>query len=213
MAKSLVDFISYVKSDGFALSSQFAIEFSFPFDWDMPSRVTNEFENILMLCEQTFIPGLSFLTSPVRTTGEVREVPYEKSFDPIQFIFLLDRNLKQKLLFDRWMDRIQGMGTRIFQYPEEYVRDITVYSYDRNNGIRHKTILRDAFPKTIGQVSLSYDNKDVARLPVVLSYKYFETFYYTGVESSKIRGNNYYDADSSLAVSLVNWISEFVKDE
>ena len=208
--KKLSEFIDYVKTDGFALSSQFAVSINKPKKLftdgeSLASGFTQQ--NVLMLCERASIPGMTFLTSPVRTTGEIREVPYEKSFDPVQLVFLLDRNLQQKFWFDRWFDLIQADNTKIFQYPDDYTVDVNIYSIDRNNGQRLQTTLFQTFPKTIGMVDLDYNNKDVARLPVVLSYKYFRTFYKGN--GGSVEGNGYYDKDSSLAVDLATWISEF----
>jgi hypothetical protein len=174
MNKSLKDAIGII-NQGLARNSHYDVVINKPgvvvstlFDYQAIQKIG-------LLCESAQLPGMNLSTAGTRTYGEVREMPYEKLYDPLTLQFLVDKEMKVKLFFDEWMGGIQNSYTRTFAYYEEYVTDMEIIVYDVSNYPRYTVTLYEAYPKTIASVGLDYSNKEVMKLSVTMQYKYWRT--------------------------------------
>lgn len=129
---------------------------------------------IRLMCHTATLPGINVSTSPVRSFGEQREVPYEKIYDPLSLTFYVDGEMIVKRLFDAWVSLVQGTD-RLFNYPKDYRSDMFVHVYKVNNQSVYSVKLFDCFPKTVGAVQLDYGAREVMKLTVTFSYRYYET--------------------------------------
>jgi len=166
MAK-LNDFISQVKHNGMARTNRYVVYFNLPWENDYALR------DVLLFCDQVQLPGTNFNTADMRTYGETRKAPYERLYEDINMSFYVDKEMKNKLLFDRWFNQIQNPWTRTFNYYDNYRTDIVIEVQDLKDQSRYGIKLFEAYPKSMGAVQLDYAGKDIMKISVNFAYKYY----------------------------------------
>lgn len=176
------DFVGKI-SNGLARSNRFIVNLtppnrvSYTLQGQGSSNVDNiRLQNILLLCDSAQLPGLTVNTTPIRSFGEVREIPYELNFEPITLTFFVDAELNVKKLFDAWILSTQIGNTRKFNYYDSYTSPLKIYVQDMEENNRYIVELFEAYPKTVGSVQLDYANKDVMKLQVTMMYKYWRSY-------------------------------------
>lgn len=163
----LNNFISQVKHNGLARTNRYVVYFILPWETDAALRDT------LLFCDQVQIPGTNFNTSDMRTFGEIRKAPYERLYEDINMSFYVDKEMKNKVMFDYWLNQIQNPWTRNFNYYDDYVTDIVIEVQDLKDQSRYGIKLYEAFPKSIGAIQLDYAGKDIMKMSVNFAYKYY----------------------------------------
>jgi hypothetical protein len=162
MNATLNEFISSVKDKGMANANRYFV------------AITGAERKIGLFCDNAQLPGTQILSTPARTFGEIREVPYELSYDPITLTFYIDNEWQVKRFFDVWRESVFDPVTRVAGYYNDFVRDVTIYCYNKEDKKVYTIKLLDAYPKTIGSVQLDYGIKDVPKLSVTLQYQKWE---------------------------------------
>jgi hypothetical protein len=126
-----------------------------------------------LYCENTQIPGSTILTSPSKIFGETREVPYERSYEPINMSFYVDSDFKVKEYFDDWHNSIFDPYTRAGNYYEEYVSNIELWVHNVEDKRTYALTLFECYPKAISPIQLDYGSKELMKLQVTMQYKYW----------------------------------------
>jgi len=170
---TLNDFISQVKQ-GMAKPSHFLVQLN------LPPALTNiqsvNMQKVILFCDQAQLPGISFGTNPVRSYGEVREVPYEKLYEGVNLSFYVDADMTVKLLFDEWIALIQNPITRDFNFPQRYLTDTIQIIVKNSQGESvYLCTLHECYPKAVAPIQLDYSAKDVMKMNVSITYKYATT--------------------------------------
>jgi hypothetical protein len=185
-------FIANIKSKGLSRSNRYAVLFSPP----VTLKNTSLFD-IMLLCDQATLPGVTFSTTQNRSFGEFREVPYEKLYDTATFSFYVDKDLQVKYMFDQWVNSIQDPETRKFNYYDSYVTDLAIDVQDLNDQTRYTLNMYECYPKSINSTQLDYSAKDIMKLSVTMQYKYWTSTTKTVLENDKVVDaqmlNRYYD--------------------
>lgn len=175
----LNEFIASVRS-GVAKNTHFEVELALPAALANNEPLKSNMRKIILFCDQTQIPGVSFGTNQIRSYGEFREVPYEKLYEQVQLSFYVDVDMHVKALFDRWSELIQSPVTRDFSYYNNYTTDqIRIVVHDSMENSKYMCVLNKAYPKAIAPIQLDYASKDVMKLQVTFAYE-FATFYQMG---------------------------------
>lgn len=100
-------------------------------------------------------------TSNVRTYGEPYEVPYGKSYDPVNFGFYMDNDGLMYRILEIWYETIFNSSTRTLGYLNDYACDIEIIFTKRgtNSGSSStefmRIVLEKAYPKIISTIPLS----------------------------------------------------------
>lgn len=184
MANRQKDFIAEIKTKGIARTNRFTVDLS------PPKALGENVKRMLLFCEKASLPGINIATAQARTYGELREMPYERLFDPVQLTFHVDRNMTIKTIFDEWMGYIINPSDRTMGYYSNYVTPMTIRIQDLEDKTTYLVQLYEAYPKSVGSVSLDAgNNNDTMRLDVTFNYKYWvatpiSTDPYTGLEKS-----------------------------
>lgn len=156
--------------------------------------------NLKFYCTASNLPGMQFATAPVRRYGygPVEEKPSVPIFAPIDLQFLADGKGAIWSFFYAWknfivnFDARRGMtgatgiqysgslaqssvrgGAMPYElaYKRDYVVDVTITLYSPTGESTMSIVLRDAFPKFLGDVSLNWgDFNNLARIPVQFAY-------------------------------------------
>ena len=185
---TLNNFIAEIKRAGLARQNRFTVSIG--------SRTGSSNGRIVELfCEQASLPSLSYSTQGVRSYGETREVVYDRNFEAIELTFLVDKNMEVKTYFDKWMDSIINPETRNPTYYDDYVREIVITVQDVKDNDTYRVVLCEAYPKTVGAISLDYNSKDIMKLQVTFEYKYHKN-----IQTSTSRGEP--DIKNALGFNL-----------
>lgn len=185
----ITEFITQVKKRGLARSNRFSTIIPFPVG---NSKVGNL---SMLFCESASLPGISLSTTPQRINGESRELPYERIFDPVQLTFYVDADMTIKGAWDSWMDLIVNPYSRNIGYYRDYVKDILINVHTVDDDKPYSITLYEAYPKAIGAIQLDNNNKDIIKLSVTLSYKYWNA------TTTRITPDNAYDATGSDVIA------------
>jgi hypothetical protein len=163
------EFISLIKTEGLARSSRFVVYIT------APPGISSPNTKLRFLCDSASLPGMNFLSNPVTSYGEQREVIYNRSFEPVNLEFMLDQDMAIKRFFDDWQALIIHPVSRVVNYYQNYVGTIEIYQLDGSNNERNRYIARlhEAFPKSVAAISYNASSKDVSKLSVSIEYKYW----------------------------------------
>lgn len=162
------NFVAEIKSQGLARTNRFAVLFTPPASVNPASL-----RKTLLFCDHATLPGMNYSTTPNRTFGEAREIPYERLFDTCELSFHVDKDMLIKGMFDKWMMSIQNPITRNFAYYNDYVTNMQIEVQDINDSTRYELTLYEVYPKTLGAISLSNESKDTMKMTVTFQYKYW----------------------------------------
>lgn len=171
---TLNDFISKTKL-GMARTNRYTVSIGVPIQLQQSVAATGvNLQTVHMFCDQLQLPGLNVNTTQIKTFGEIREMPYEFNYDPIQMVFLVDRNMVVKSFFDEWIMSIQDGETRAFNYYDSYISKVMyIQVQDLQDYTTYNVSLHEAYPKTISAVQMGYEQKDIMKLSVTMNFKYW----------------------------------------
>lgn len=188
---NISDFVSSIGKAGLARSNRYTVEMVLP----STTYNNNEYRKMLLLCESVQLPGLNLNTAQIRTFGEIREMPYEMNFDPVQLSFYVDGEMVVKGIFDQWIQSVQRGNTRNFNYYENYIADtVKIHVEDLTDDTKYTVTLYEAYPKTVTPVQMGYDQKDIMKLQVTMNYKFWRSEVISRAEQPS-RTNSYPAAD------------------
>ena len=169
---NISDFVTQIGKSGLARSNRYSVEMVLP----ASTYGDNDYRKMLLLCESIQLPGLNLNTTQIRTFGEIREMPYEFNFDPVQFNFYVDGDMVIKGIFDQWIQSVQKGNTRNFNYYKNYIADtIKIKVEDLKDDVKYIVTLYECYPKTVGAVQMGYDQKDIMKLNVTMQYKFWRS--------------------------------------
>ena len=157
-------------------TNRFSVEFNLP-----PIMVssksgytyTGDLRTVLLNCDSVTLPGMSISTQQSRMYGELREMPYERLFENINLTFYVNNTMDSKSLFDTWIHSVQDPVTRQFNYYKEYITDMTIYVFDKNDEEQYRVKLFECYPKSISPIQMDYGSKDIMKVQVSLNYRYW----------------------------------------
>lgn len=143
-------------------------------------------DTVCMMVDQCTLPGLTLMTTEMRTFGEVREAPYGITYPPVQISAIVDNNSESKLFFDNWANQVFDRETRTSGYYKDFIKDIDIVLTDKGDTPIYKVKLYEAYPKTVSDIQLDYSNKDIIRLQVSLAYRYWKRVELTGADVAAV---------------------------
>lgn len=196
---SINNFLAEVKRSGFAKQSRYMVMIDLPRG---PSANSNGIPNPFsqgffqvaqrndgasfspqgsyltsMYCEATSLPSLNIDTKVHKVYGPGREMPYGRSYSPVNFTFYIDRDYIVKKFFDTWMASIFNKDTGHMNYYNEYVTQVHILALDTTSTdsprARYECTLVEAYPKTMAEVSYSAGTGDVARLQISMQFRHW----------------------------------------
>lgn len=180
----LNDFISLIKTKGLARINRYDVMITFP----NPGADIKQIATLF--CDSVNLPGSNIATSPMRTYGEIREMPYEKMYDSITFSFYVDSDLQIKKAFEDWQDLIVDPDSRTLGYYEDYITDIDIFVRNVDDSVPYKVTLFECYPKTLNSIQLDTAGREVMKMTVVMQYKYWrsEQIKQSGLTTDQISG-------------------------
>ena len=175
----LQNFISEVKNKGLMKNTHFGVLINTPsvlMNVDIASA--GAMKRYIMFCDSTSLPGTSLSTVDVTAYGEIREQPTQRIYDPVNLTFYVDVNFTIKKLFDLWINAIIDPTTRNHAYYNDYTTTVEIYVFDTEHNTRYKVTLHECYPKSVGNIAMSYGSDGIMKLDVTMQYRYYTVFDY-----------------------------------
>lgn len=172
MAGSINEFKSSFKTD-FARPARFDVQIPVPLRL-LAHR--NASKTLTFRCENAELPSVTLATTERKIYGPAEKIPYLTTYNDSTFTFICSDDMKEKQLFDAWMDLINPSSTYDMSYRGDYVTPITVTQYDVRNRPSYSITLVDAFPVSVNQLDLDWSNENTHhKLSVVFAYYRWES--------------------------------------
>lgn len=135
-------------------------------------------------CEATELPGYSINTVDNRQYGVGRPVAAAPAaFADINLTFICAGDMWEKKLFDKWMSAVIPINNYNPRYKDDYVSPkIEICQFDgaatsdlptATSAKIYSAVLFNAFPISIGPMSLNWADDGIHRLPVTFKYDYW----------------------------------------
>ena len=165
-------FKSTIKDKGVARNNRFNVNIA------LPPALSSSYDtfSIMLLWTSVNLTGVNVASEAVKLFGESVEVPYDRNFAGVSFTFVVTTDMKERKLFDDWIDFIQNPTSRTFTYMDEFkASEVKIEVLGLDDKSRYTITLYDAFPKTIGALSLSSEDNGAMTFNVDMDYRYYMT--------------------------------------
>lgn len=166
MAGSIADFKASFNTD-IARPSRFDVEIPIPVGL-IPYRGTAR--RMSMRCENAELPGRTIATMNQKIYGVEEKFPYQSTFGDIALTFIVGDDMKEKLLFDAWMNWINPTINYNLKYKADYASTLRINQYDLQNKVSYSVDLIDAYPISMNSMNLDWSSDSHHRLIVVFAY-------------------------------------------
>jgi hypothetical protein len=168
------DFKSKVLADGGLLNNNHHFVLLTP-----PSALSGrgyDLEKCALLCEGLTLPGQNIATDDLRIYGENRVIPYMQLYEDVNMTFYVDGKMSIYSLFEDWMGLVFSKLTRAMGYPRDYLTDLTVLIHDRSGAPVRMIQLFECFPKSLSPVRMDYNSREILRMDVLMSVRYWISY-------------------------------------
>ena len=194
MAKGIVQRITMSevkeKLGKLSLSNQYQVNFS-----SLNKTITDYLSNLGIdsaknflsrdlgiLCSEASLPASAFATGEVKDNfmGIPQEFAHTRLYTDIDFTFYVDQDYTSLGIFEGWMDYISSGADvdpeekafyRRFRYPDDYkVNTMTITKFERNIKRTLMYEFKNAFPKSITSLPVTYGTADLMKVTVNFNY-------------------------------------------
>lgn len=172
MAGSIADFKSSFKTD-LARPNRFDVQIPIPIGISYyvgSSRLLN------LRCENAELPGRNISTTSLKVYNIEEKFPYQTTYNDINLTFLVGDDLREKKLFDAWLEWINPSLNYNFKYKTDYAVSIRINQYNLENQLTYSVDLLDAFPTSVNQMDLDWSSDGVHKLSVKFEYTYWKNY-------------------------------------
>jgi hypothetical protein len=165
-----------------------------------PQFTIDSTKNLQFRAESASIPGISIQTADVRVlgTGITQKMPFNAVFPDISVTFLADSKDDVYKYFYSWMNNIVDFGgtfnflsgsTYEINYKSDYACDLYIFVYDNQGNLVKQVVLKDAFPDSITEIPLDWnDNNKAMKFTVKFAYREWSVFGLANMVGSIING-------------------------
>ena len=130
--------------------------------------------HLALRCEQAELPSRALATLDRKIgTVPVQKFPYLSMYNDINLTFIVGGDMKEKLLFDAWLELINPSSNFNFKYKNNYKTQMVIKQYDMSGNLTYNIMLIDAFPIAVSQLDLDWSNDGYHKLNVVFAYTYW----------------------------------------
>ena len=188
---TITDFITNIKGE-VARPKLFDVVIGIPsglqtFFTEKKQYLAPEVARLRYKAESTNIPGRTFATTEQKFGSNPAEKhAYHTTYNDVDITFIITedaitqseqqvrrvgaKGLKEKRLFDDWMDYINPTNSYDFQYKNNYQGTIKINQYDHHGTNIFSVELQDAFPISVNQLDLDWSSDGYHKLNVTFAY-------------------------------------------
>lgn len=168
-------FLATLAADGVAHANRYSIFFTGTKEGGLGFEREDQ-EKMNSRLESVSLPSETIGSNPVKLQGIDREIPYGRVYEgDVKLIFLDDKRLGVRSLFETWHDYIVDKDTFQLSYYDTYVVDMYVFvnsltnRQDPDSGYAIK--LFDVFPKTINSIELTASSEELIKTDIDMSFR------------------------------------------
>lgn len=158
----------------------------FKVSFNFPKTITNnDSETITFLCKSAALPSSTMGTIEVPFRGRNLKIPGDRTFDSWTATFINDPDFKTRTTFEQWINQINKLDANVGSLnPTDMFKDIVVTqlaktSINGSSGDENLSVIRNynlfgAWPSSVSQITLGYDQNDqIEEFDVEFQYQYF----------------------------------------
>jgi hypothetical protein len=126
------------------------------------------------LCKAASIPASTVANIEVMYRGRAVNFAGERSFDPWTVTVYNDNDFILRNAFENWVDTISNPNaTGGLLLPSAYQTDLEVHQLDRNDQVLQSYSFKDAYPTSVSEIGLSWDqNNQIQEYSVTFQYNF-----------------------------------------
>ena len=127
-------------------------------------------------CESISFPGRNLdTTEDTNIYGPVRNIVTGFSFADVAATFQCSSDMKEKKYFETWQRMAYNPQTFSMGYYDDYIGAVEIHALDEQDNRRYGVRLVEAFPKSINEQALSYENgASYQTITVNFAYRYWQ---------------------------------------
>ena len=133
---------------------------------------------IEFLAKSVVLPRKGFATTEQRIYGINKTVPYETTFEPAVITMINTNDWAPRIFWNKWLEHIQNPDTKNMTYYKQSVGTVFINHYDDSrtnlNSPNYSVTLFEAWPESISEISLAWENKEILDFEISLRYKYWK---------------------------------------
>jgi hypothetical protein len=144
---------------------------------NFPAYAGGDVELTSFLCKGAQLPQSTTALTTLNFRGRELKLAGDRTFEDWTVTILNDTDFSVRDAMERWMNGINAHSANTgLTNPVDYQSDLIVEQLDRDESVVKKHTFRGAFPTTMGEIELSYDEKDqVETFPVTFAYQYWSS--------------------------------------
>lgn len=168
---------------GGARPNQFRVDLTFPSFVSIGAAVGL---NAQFLCKASSLPASTVENMQILYRGRQVNFAGERAFAPWSVTIYNDTTFSIRNAMEKWSDGIMNNAqTNGRTNPRDYQVDLQVTQLDRNGAAVKTYKFHDAYPTTIGAITLDYDsNNQIEVFEVEFNYNYWTSDTSTGNTSA-----------------------------
>jgi len=129
-------------------------------------------ENFRFRVKNVSLPSKSIATSETKIYGAIRMAPYNITYDQLPLTVYLSDDFKERTYFENWMHYIFDYDTNRLRYYKEFSSsDMKLMVMNEQNQVTQTYTFEEAYPLSVGEVTLAYENEDVATCDISMTYR------------------------------------------
>ena len=141
-------------------------------------------EFLTFRCENADLPGKSITTNERKDYVVSSKHPSGLAFTDLTLTFVCSSSMKERIFFDKWMEKIVGTGELKSEYYDKFISpkiDVSLYTGDSvgEGAIKSATFTyHKIFPIAISEQDVNWGNNQILKLTIGFSYEYWSVQYF-----------------------------------
>ena len=141
-------------------------------------------EFLTFRCENAEVPGKNITTNERKDYVVSSKHPNGLTFTDLTLTFICSSSMKERIFFDKWMEKIIGTGELKSEYYDKFISpkiDVNLYTAESvgEGAMKSATFTyHKIFPIAISAQDVNWSNEDALKLTVGFSYEYWSVQYF-----------------------------------
>tara|TARA_B100000902_G_C26962195_1_gene741087 strand:- start:58 stop:636 length:579 start_codon:yes stop_codon:yes gene_type:complete len=149
---------------------------------EFPTDVDADKDSVAYLCKSASLPASTVGTVELPFRGRVIKVPGDRTFESWTATFYNTDSWELRSAYEKWLSLTNAVDANVSQSSlENVLQPITISQMDKFSGDKTAKIIREyklykAFPVSVSQISVAFDNNDsYEEFDVEFAYQFFES--------------------------------------
>ena len=189
MATTPLGILSFQKTiRGGVRPNLFSVEHNFPTGVTPPTISGANKAEVSYMCKSAALPATNVGTVELPFRGRVIKVPGDRTYETWTSTFYMDDSFALRGAYEKWIQLTNGVDTNtatadiVDTWEDIVISQLDKFGGEKGTGdgslkeIRQYKLVQ-AFPVSVSQISVAYDNNDsYEEFDVEFAYQYHETF-------------------------------------